>query len=294
MPVPGVFISHAHGDLKHGMDIRDFLASFGIDAFLAHRDVRPSEKWENRVRQELRTRSVFVALLSRRFRRSPWAVQELGYAALRRSTLVLLVQLDRTKPFGFARPLQGRTIGTPTDLAECILDPILDRFAAEAPGILATGLRVARTPREAEAILERFAARLEAADVLSLRQAVTLASERPDHFGTPRSRELLDRIVRGRRRDLPCGIVRTLRAAWTAEAIREKEATYPSVRPAVARVLTVMEPGRQYRAAEIARVARTTLENARLCLSRAALAGVVARVGGARSGVYVRPGPSLL
>ena len=53
-PRLAAFISHSHVDRKFAGQAKAVLRRAGIDAFVAHDDLRSSEEWQRRIRQELR------------------------------------------------------------------------------------------------------------------------------------------------------------------------------------------------------------------------------------------------
>ena len=77
------FISYSHKDREVAREAKQVLAKAGIDAFFAHDDLEVSEQWQSRIKDELRCCNLFVPLLSKNFRESPWTLQEIGFIASR-------------------------------------------------------------------------------------------------------------------------------------------------------------------------------------------------------------------
>jgi len=125
------FISYSHHDRKRGSDVKKVLNDFGIEAFLAHDDILVSQEWRDRIMQELKECKIFVPLLSKAFKTSDWAPQEIGVAASRSGVLIIPFSLDGTTPFGFISHLQGKILPDNFIPFGPVIDPIVKRFPNE-------------------------------------------------------------------------------------------------------------------------------------------------------------------
>ncbi len=105
------FISYSVQQKREGAKVKSCLADLGYECFLAHDDMNVSEKWRQRILEELRVADVFVALLSADFKQSDWCGQELGFIVSRSDALVIPLMLDETPPYGFIAELNGRSVG---------------------------------------------------------------------------------------------------------------------------------------------------------------------------------------
>lgn len=94
-----VFLSYSHKDKNLARHLKDVLASFGFDVFLAHEDISPSFRWEKTILRKLRQCDIFVPILTKEFAKSDWTDQEAGFA-LSRKKLIIPLQVD-LKPYGF-------------------------------------------------------------------------------------------------------------------------------------------------------------------------------------------------
>jgi hypothetical protein len=92
--------------------LRALLAECGAGSFLAHEDIDVSQEWRERILNELKVCNVFIPLLSRHFRESEWASQEIGLAYSRANVLLIPLSTDGTMPFGFIKHLQGKPFGS--------------------------------------------------------------------------------------------------------------------------------------------------------------------------------------
>jgi hypothetical protein len=106
------FISYSTQERHVAAEVKTVLASLGVDAFMAHDDIHVSQQWRDRILAELMSMQVFVPLLSKAFKQSDWASQEVGVAVARREVLIIPASLDGTIPYGFIAAFQGRPLGT--------------------------------------------------------------------------------------------------------------------------------------------------------------------------------------
>jgi len=105
MPGLKVFLSYHSSDRILGGKIKLDLSSYGIEVFLAHEDIEPTEEWQARILSELKRTDVFLPLLTDKFPTSKWTAQECGIAVARGVFIVSLkVTID---PFGFLSKYQA-------------------------------------------------------------------------------------------------------------------------------------------------------------------------------------------
>ena len=122
------FISYSTKDKVAAGRVKDFLASYGLECFLAHEDLQVSEEWKERILEELLRCNIFIPLLSKNFRDSDWAPQEIGVISGRKAVAVVPISLDGTVPYGFISSIQGRIIPQAGLTEELIVLPLLKRF----------------------------------------------------------------------------------------------------------------------------------------------------------------------
>lgn len=75
-----VFISHKteHKDLAS--ELKDALASYGIESFVAHEDIEVTAEWRLELKKMLKTCDAFLYLASKESNKSWWCQQEIGWA----------------------------------------------------------------------------------------------------------------------------------------------------------------------------------------------------------------------
>jgi len=122
------FISHSYVDRKFAGQAKAVLGRAGIDAFVAHDDLRTSEKWQRRIRDELRRCQLFVPLLSKSFLRSRWTLQEVGFIASRPEVKIAPLSIDETIPFGFLSHLQSGRISSDGVTRQLLVEPLASHF----------------------------------------------------------------------------------------------------------------------------------------------------------------------
>jgi CHC2 zinc finger/TIR domain len=137
-----LFVSHISQHKDKAARLKGCLASFAINAFVAHDDIHPTVEWQSEIERALGTMDAFLAMHTDGFSESCWTQQEIGYAVCRRVKIISLKMGDED-PAGFiskhqALPRQGRS-------AEAIAKH-LNELLADDP---ATGpiLQAAKTAR---------------------------------------------------------------------------------------------------------------------------------------------------
>ncbi|HUI31476.1 MAG TPA: toll/interleukin-1 receptor domain-containing protein [Candidatus Acidoferrales bacterium] len=100
-----VFLSYHSSDRTLAGEIKFNLNRYGMDVFLAHEDIQPTEEWQARILSELKRTDAFLPLLTEKFITSKWTSQECGVAVARGIFIVSLkVSID---PFGFLSKYQA-------------------------------------------------------------------------------------------------------------------------------------------------------------------------------------------
>jgi len=145
------FISYSHVDRKYGAQAKNVLAEIGIEAFLAHEDLKVSEAWRERILDELRRCDLFVPLLSKSFLESQWAPQESGFMASRPDVVIAPLSIDGTTPFGFMSSVQSRFIADGTITRELLVEPLVTRMPRKILPALIRIAGAAKSFRDAEA-----------------------------------------------------------------------------------------------------------------------------------------------
>lgn len=109
-----IFISYQTTDKQIAGRIRDILAIYGVDSFLAHEDIYVSEEWRLKILEEIRKADIFICLLSKNYYKSHWCIQESGIAIFRSDMTVIPLSVDDSIPQGFISNLQSVRINPET------------------------------------------------------------------------------------------------------------------------------------------------------------------------------------
>lgn len=104
-----LFVSHSHKDRDVASLIKSELGDFGVDVFVAHEDINPTEEWQGSILEKLGQCDALLLLLTDSFENSNWTDQETGFAmALKK--LVIPVKID-IEPYGFISKYQALSWG---------------------------------------------------------------------------------------------------------------------------------------------------------------------------------------
>jgi hypothetical protein len=143
-----LFLSHTHRHAPLVAEVKDDLAQYGIDGFVAHRDIRPTKRWEGEIESALRTSDALAALLTEDFHESDWTDHEVGWS-VGRPVLVIGVRLG-CPPYGFIGKWQA--LNGPWDGLGARLAAVLFEHELSAPRMAAvTVAGYERSPSYAEA-----------------------------------------------------------------------------------------------------------------------------------------------
>ncbi len=124
-PSVKLFISHRHEWRIQVGDLKDNLARNGLDAFVAHDDIHPNAKWQETIKEELRTCDALVAAMDAGFHSSQWCDQEVGWALGRDIPIIVLRLEPGARNDGFLGELQDLPYSSPPETACEILKSLL-------------------------------------------------------------------------------------------------------------------------------------------------------------------------
>lgn len=100
-----VFISHLATHRASAGRLKSSLEWWGIDGFIAHKDIDPGSEWADVILAALHSCDALVGLLHKGFNESPWCDQEVGFAMGRAVPVIpIRVEID---PSGFFGMIQG-------------------------------------------------------------------------------------------------------------------------------------------------------------------------------------------
>lgn len=111
-----VFISHLAMKREDATALKTGLEAWGIDGFVAHRDINPGAEWIRVIIAALRSSDALVALLHEGVKESDWCDQEIG-VALGRSIPVIPVRFH-LNPYGLFGVFQAIPWPTSTEHPE--------------------------------------------------------------------------------------------------------------------------------------------------------------------------------
>jgi len=106
-----LFVSHTAANARVAGEMRRILASWRVDAFVAHSTIEPTREWMNVIEAALGSCDAMTALLTPDFVESKWCDQEVGYCVAR-SVLIVPVKLP-SDPHGFIGRYQAASVGQP-------------------------------------------------------------------------------------------------------------------------------------------------------------------------------------
>ena len=75
-----LFLSHVSRIKLAASGLKEALAAYGIDAFVAHQDIKPTLEWQREIEFALRSMHMLCALVTEDFTKSLWTDQEVGFA----------------------------------------------------------------------------------------------------------------------------------------------------------------------------------------------------------------------
>lgn len=101
-----LFLSHSSKDKIYLSSLKNDLQKLGIEGFLAHEDIDPSEEWLKEIETRLDTADATAAIITDNFRESKWTDHEIGYAICRRQ-LIVPVMFEKNIPYGLMSKFQG-------------------------------------------------------------------------------------------------------------------------------------------------------------------------------------------
>jgi len=100
-----VFLSHKSKVKTETSKLKESLQLFGVSAFVAHKDIRPTKEWRDEIENALATMDALVALMTDGFHDSDWTDQEIGYA-FGRGVPIIALRMG-TDPYGFIGKFQA-------------------------------------------------------------------------------------------------------------------------------------------------------------------------------------------
>jgi TIR domain len=100
-----VFLSHLSKQKSWATELQEALLSYGVSAFVAHKDIKPTLEWQVQIETALATCDALVTLLHIGFHESNWTDQEIGFA-MGRGVPVFSIRFGQD-PYGFIGKTQA-------------------------------------------------------------------------------------------------------------------------------------------------------------------------------------------
>lgn len=100
-----VFLSHLSDHKLMVSKVRDRLAMYGVESFVAHESIAPTNEWQDVIEASLRDCDALVAFLHPGFSESKWCDQEVGWVMGRSRPIMTLC--FNTHPHGFLAKYQA-------------------------------------------------------------------------------------------------------------------------------------------------------------------------------------------
>ncbi|MFA4855334.1 MAG: toll/interleukin-1 receptor domain-containing protein [archaeon] len=100
-----IFCSYSTINKEIAGRLKQELEGFGFSVFLAHEDIAPCEKWEQVIAEKLSESDALMALLTKEYKESDWADQEVGMAVTQ-DKKIIPIQIDLI-PYGFIKKYQA-------------------------------------------------------------------------------------------------------------------------------------------------------------------------------------------
>lgn len=120
-----LFLSHISSEKVFVSAVKTELAAFGVDGFVAHVDIQPTQNWQDTIERALAECDALIAFLHSGFHDSLWTDQEVGFVR-GRGVLVVPVRLG-SDPYGFIGRYQAlRGLDDAAKLARAIVDCLTD------------------------------------------------------------------------------------------------------------------------------------------------------------------------
>lgn len=121
-----LFISHVHTVKGTVSEISRELLDYGIEGFVAHVDIKPSQEWLSTIEAGLRTSDAAVAYMTENFPSSQWTDQEMGFV-FAQDKLIVPIEAGQL-PYGFVSRYQaitGASGKSPAEIAQLIFNVLV-------------------------------------------------------------------------------------------------------------------------------------------------------------------------
>lgn len=196
-----VFVSHSSTDRKIAGTLAKALRALRMDPFLAHDDIEGGEQWRDAIRKEIEGCRVLVALVTKDFRISEYAGQEVGAAWVLKKP-VLPVCVGELTPPGFMADSQRVKYDkdNPFNTAKNVLKFVLPEIYGErAVAVMLERLAKPVSDEEAECLAGLLLAREKDLTTEQLEAVKSAFLYSGNMFTNVDARVRVDKLLRGRR-----------------------------------------------------------------------------------------------
>jgi hypothetical protein len=143
------FLSYQTDEKTIAGKVASLLGSLGVETFTADDDIEVSFEWRGELLKKIAAADLFVPILSAHYYQSIWCIQELGIAAFREMTVILL-SLDGSVPKGFMAHIQSTNVDPANIRFEDLIPGLAKHDLQFAISALLDNLRLSRSFRQAE------------------------------------------------------------------------------------------------------------------------------------------------
>ena len=111
------FLSYAENDKITAKNLANALSKYNFQVFLAHDDIPIGTDWDDRLKNEIYNRELFLVFLSEHFKHASFTNHEVGIATAYNKRIFPII-IDKTIPYGFMSKYQGKNINPELDSDE--------------------------------------------------------------------------------------------------------------------------------------------------------------------------------
>lgn len=130
------FLSYAEEDKIIARNFANVLETYDFKVFVAHDDIPAGTEWEDKLKNEIYNRELFLVLLSENFKNGSFTNHEVGIATAHNKRIFPIV-IDNTIPYGFMSKFQGKKVNPqliPNELSKLANELML--FTAEGKKVI--------------------------------------------------------------------------------------------------------------------------------------------------------------
>lgn len=108
------FLSYAEEDKIIARNFANALTGYNFEVFVAHDDIPIGTDWDDKLKNEIYNRELFLVLLSDNFKTGTFTNHEVGIATAYNKRIFPVI-IDKSVPYGFMSKFQGKNINPELD-----------------------------------------------------------------------------------------------------------------------------------------------------------------------------------